>query len=111
MSWIYNEANYDRKLNNYRDEERTKPLPLRVESSKPKEVLRDWFQLTDGDEKKELRDRIFVSRTKAYANYENLPYFFFQRVMASIKSRWDRLPNTLKRSKPLSPINLETTLH
>ena len=106
-----NEPNYDEQLNNYRDEERTEPLPLRAESSKLEEVLRDWFRLTYGDKNKELRDRIFVSKTKAYADYENLPYFFFQRVMASIKSRWYRLPNTLKRSKPLSPMNLEPTLH
>ena len=41
MSWMYNEANYDRQLNNYKDEERTEPLPLRAKSSKPEEILRD----------------------------------------------------------------------
>ena len=25
MSWMHNEANYDRQLNNYRDDERTEP--------------------------------------------------------------------------------------
>ena len=72
-----NEANYDRQLNNYRDEGRTEPLPLRDESSKLEEVLRDWFRLTYGDKNKEVRDRIFATRTKAYVDYENIPYFSF----------------------------------
>ena len=33
MSWMSNEANYDRQLNDYRDEERVEPLLLRAESS------------------------------------------------------------------------------
>ena len=74
---MHNEANYDRQLNNYRDDERTEPLSLRVESSKPEEVLRDWFTLTYGDKEEEIRDRIFSTRTKFYADYENLPYFSF----------------------------------
>ena len=106
-----NEANYDRKLNNYRDEEMTEPLPLRVESSKPEEVHRDLFKLTYGDKNKEVRDRIFVAKTKAYADYESLPYFSFQRAMTSVRSRWAKLPESLKRSEPHSPINLEVALH
>ena len=43
-----NEANYVRKLNNYRDEERKEPLPLRAESNKQEEVLKDSFRLTYG---------------------------------------------------------------
>ena len=39
MSWMSNEANYDRQLNEYRDEERAELLPLRAESSKPDEML------------------------------------------------------------------------
>ena len=77
MSWMHNEANYDRQLNNYRDDERTEPLTLRAKSSKPEEVLRDWFKLTYGDKNKEIRDKIFVARTKIYVDYENLPYFSF----------------------------------
>lgn len=111
MSWISNEENNDRKLNNYIDEERIEPLQLRAESSKPEEVLRDWFILTYGDKNKGVRDRIFTARTKAYVDYENLPYFSFQRAMAGVRSRWARLPESLKRSKPHSPINLEASLH
>ena len=48
MSWMSNEANYDRQLNDYRDEERVEPLPLRAKSSQPDEMLRDWFTLTYG---------------------------------------------------------------
>ena len=77
MSWMSNEANYDRQLNNYRDEERLELLPLRAESSKQDKVLRDWFTLTYGKKNPEVRDRIFATRTNAYANYENLPYFSF----------------------------------
>ena len=77
MSWMYNETNYDRKLNNYRDKERIEPLTLRVESSKLDKVLRDWFKLTYGNKNLEVRDRIFAARTKAYVDYENLPYFAF----------------------------------
>ena len=39
MSWISNEENYDRQLNDYRDEEREEALPLRVETSKSDEML------------------------------------------------------------------------
>ena len=106
-----NKENYDRKLNNYRDEERTEPLPLRAESCKPKEVLRDWFKLTYGNKNKEVRDRIFSTITKAYVDYENLPYFVFQRAMTGVRSRWARFPNSLKMSEPHSPINLEASLH
>lgn len=106
-----NEANYDRQLNNYRDEKRTKPLPLRAESSKLDEVLRDWFTLTYGKKDLEVRDRIFAARSKAYVDYENSPYFGFQRAMTSARSRWARLPESLKKSEPHSPINLEATLH
>ena len=74
---MHNEANYDRQLNNYRDEERTEPLSLRAESSKLEEILRDWFRLTYRDKNKGVRDRIFATRTKAYVDYENLPYFSF----------------------------------
>ena len=72
-----NEANYDRQLNNYRDEERKKPFPLRVESSKPDEILRDWFTLTYGKKNLEVRDRIFATKAKVYVGYENFPYFSF----------------------------------
>jgi hypothetical protein len=66
----------------------TEPLPLRAESSKPKEVLMDWFKLTYGDKNKGVWDRIFATRTKAYVDYENLPCFSFQRAMAGVRSRW-----------------------
>ena len=69
-----NEENYDRQLNNYRDEERTEPLPLRTERNKL-EVLRDWFRITYWDKNQEVRDRIFTTKTKAYVDYENLPFF------------------------------------
>ena len=55
ISWMYNEANYERQLNNYRDKERTKPLSLRAESDKPEEILRDWFRISYGDKHKEIR--------------------------------------------------------
>ena len=84
---MYNEANYDRKLNNYRFKERTKPLSLRVESTKLEEILRNWFRITYGDKYKKVRDRIFTVRTKSYADYENLPYFSFQRAMANVRSK------------------------
>ena len=77
MSWMHNEANYDRQLNNYRDDERIEPLPLRAKSSKLDEVLRDWFTLTYGDKKEKIRNRFFVARAKFYIDYENLPYFTF----------------------------------
>ena len=64
MSWMSNEANYDRQLNNYRDEETTKPLPLRVESTKPDEVRKAWFILTYGKKNLKVRDRFFAARTK-----------------------------------------------
>ena len=108
---MYNEANYDRQLNNYKDEERTEPLSLRAESSKPEEILRNWFRLTYGDKHKEVRDRIFAARTKAYADNENFPYFSFQRAMVGAKSRCARLPKSLKRSEPHTPVNLEASLH
>ena len=106
-----NEANYDRQLNNYKDEERIEPLPLRDESSKLDEFLRDWFTLTYGKKNLEVRDRIFAVRTKAYVDYENLPYFSFQRAMNGVRSRWARFLVSLKKSKPHSPINLEAKLH
>lgn len=55
ISQMHNETNYDRQLNNYKDEERIKPLSLRVESNKLEEILRDWFILTYGDKHKEIR--------------------------------------------------------
>jgi len=97
MSWMLNEANYDRQLVNYRDEERTKPLPLRVESRQPKEMLQDWFTLTYGKSNLEIRKMVFVARAKVYAEYENFPYFAFQRAMTGVRSRWARLPNSLKK--------------
>ena len=39
MSWMSNEENYDRQLNDYRHEEGAEPLPLREKSSKPDEIL------------------------------------------------------------------------
>ena len=86
-------------------------MPLRAESSKPDEILRDWFTLTYGKKNPEVRDKIFAARTKAYVDYEKLPYFSFQRAMTSVRSRWARLPESLKRSEPHSPINLEVTLY
>ena len=111
MSWMQNEENYDRQLNNYRDDERTKPLPLRAESGKPDEVLRDWFTLTYRDKNEGRRRQIFATRAKVYTDYENLPYFTFQRAMTGAGSRWARLPEILKRLEPHSPINLEAALH
>ena len=107
MSWMSNEENYDRKLVNYRDEERKKPLPLRAESSQPEEILRDWFTLTYGKSNPEVRKKIFSARTKVYVEYENFPYFAFQRAMTGVRNRWARLPKSLKKSEPHSPINLE----
>ena len=43
MSQMSNEENYYMQLNNYKDGERIEPLPLRVESSNPDKILRDWF--------------------------------------------------------------------
>ena len=87
------------------------PLPLRAESSKPDEVLRDWFTLTYGKKNLEIRDRIFVARAKVSVDYENFPYFAFQRAMTGARSRWARLLESLKMSKPHSPITLKATLH
>ena len=77
MSWMHNEANYDRQLNNYRDEEIIEPMPLRAKSKKLEEILRYYFKLTYGDVHKEIRKKIFEARTKVYAEYDNMPYFFF----------------------------------
>ena len=62
MSWMDNEANYDRKLNNYKDEEIIKPLPLRAKRNKLEEIFRDWFRLTYGDFHKDIRKQIFKDR-------------------------------------------------
>ena len=98
-------------MNDYRDEERAEPLPLRAESSKPDEMLRDWFTLTYGKRNPELRENIFAARTKVYVEYENFPYFAFQRAMTDVRSRWVRHPESLKKSEPHSPINLEVVLY
>lgn len=60
---------------------------------------------------KEIRKQIFEARTKFYAEYDNMDYFFFQRAMAGVKSRWSRRLEGFKRIEPHSPINLEATLH
>ena len=111
MSWMSNEENYDRQLNNYRDEEGAKPLSLRVESSKLDEMLQDWFTLTYGNKDPIVREKIFSARTKVYVAYENFPYFSFQRAMIAVRSRWVRLSESLKKSKSHSPINLEVAFH
>ena len=67
--------------------------------------------MTYGDKHKEIRNRIFNARIKVYAEYDNLPYFTFQRAMVGVKSKWGRLPETLKRSEPHSPLNLEAALY
>ena len=108
---MHNEANYDKQLNNYRDEERIEPLPLKVESNGPKEILRDWFRLTYGYVQNEIRKKIFEAKTKVYTKYDNMPYFSFQRIMAGVKRRWGRLPKGVRRSKPQNDINLKETLH
>ena len=77
MSWMSNEENYYRQLNDYRDEERAEPLPLRAESSKLDEMLRDWFTLTYGKRNLEVKEKIFSARTKVYAKYDNFSYFAF----------------------------------
>ena len=59
----------------------------------------------------EVRKKIFAARTKVYAEYENLPYFAFQRAMTGVRSRWARLLESLQKSEPHSPINLEATLY
>ena len=87
------------------------PFPLREKSSKPDEVLRDWFTLTYGKKNPKVRDRIFAARAKVYADYEILTYFAFQIAMTGSRSRWARVPESLKKSKPHNPINLEATLH
>ena len=93
------------------DEERLEPFLLRVESSKPDEILKDWFTLTYGKKIKEVWDKIFSTRTRIYADYEIFSYLSFQRAMISITSRWARLLESLKKFEPHSPINLEVTLH
>ena len=77
MSWMSNEANYDRQLNDHRDEEKVEPLPLRAESSKPDEMLQDLFTLIYGNRNPKVREKIFSTRTKVYVEYENFPYFVF----------------------------------
>ena len=67
--------------------------------------------MTYGDKHKEIRDKIFTARTKVYAKYDNLPYYAFQRATVGVKSKWVRLPKTLKRLEPHNPINLEVALH
>ena len=111
MSWMSNEVNYDRKLIDYREEERATPLSLRAESSQPDEMLRDWFTLTYGKSNPEVRKKIVAARTKFYAEYENFPYFAFQRAMTGVRSRWAQLLESLKKLEPHNPINLEATLY
>ena len=60
MSWMANETNYDPQLDAYREFERSEPLPLWAESSKPDELLRDWFRLTYGGLKLEIREKVFL---------------------------------------------------
>ena len=111
MSSMSNEANYDRQLVNYSNEERIEPLPLRAESSQPEEMLQDWFTLTYGKSNPEIRKKIFAARTKVYAENENFLYFAFQRAMTGARSRWARLPESPKNLEPHNPINLEVALH
>ena len=66
MSWMYNKTNYDRQLNAYRDLEKSEPLPLWDESRTPDDLLRDWFRLTYGKLKLEIREKVFVEREKVY---------------------------------------------
>ena len=84
---------------------------MRAESSQPEEMLRDWFTLTYGKSNPEVRNKIFAARTKVYAEYENFPYFAFQRAMTGVRSRWAWLPESLKKSEPHNPINLEAALY
>ena len=67
--------------------------------------------MTYGKRNPEVREKIFATRTKVYAKYENFPYFAFQRAMTSVRSRWARLPESFKKSEPPNPINLEAMLH
>jgi hypothetical protein len=69
------ETNYDCQLDTYRELERTKPLPLRAESSKPDELLRDWFRLTYGGLMPEIWEKVFAELEKVYKEYETLPNF------------------------------------
>ena len=69
MSWTHNETNYDRKLDTYRDLEKFEPLPLRAESHKPYELLRDWFKLTCWRPKPKIREKVFEERKKVYREY------------------------------------------
>ena len=84
---------------------------LREESSKLDEMLWDWFTLTYQKRNPKIREKIFATKTKVYAEYENFPYFAFQRAMTEVRIRWARLPKSLKKSEPHSPINLEETLY
>ena len=74
-------------------------------------MLRDWFTLTYGNKNPTIREKIFSTRTKVYAEYENFPYFSFQRAMTGARIRWARLPESLKKLEQHNPINLEATLH
>ena len=74
---MHNETNYVRKLDTYRDLEKSEPLPIWVESHKPYDLLRDWFRSTCGRPKLEIREKVFEKRknftenTKHFQTYLN----------------------------------------
>ena len=57
---MHNKTNYDRQLDTYRDPEKFEPLPLRIESHKPYDLLRDWFSATYGRPKPDMNEKAFA---------------------------------------------------
>ena len=82
------------------------PLPLRAESHKPYEFLRDWFKLTCGRPKSKIREKVFEEREKVYKEYQTLPNFTQQRALVGLRNGWSQLPESFKKEEPCSPIIL-----
>lgn len=111
MSWMSNETNYDSQMDAYRELERSEPLPLRAESSKPDDLLRDWFRLTYGGLKLKIREKVFSEREKVYKEYEALPNFAQQRALVGLRNHWSRLPEAFRKAEPHNPLNYDTVIN
>ena len=88
MSWIHNETNYDSQLDTSKDLEKSEPLPLQAESHKPYDLLCDWFRLTCGRPKLEIREKVFEESERVYREYHTLPNFTQQRAIVGLRNRW-----------------------
>ena len=95
----------------YIELEKSEPLSLRVESCKPDDLLRDWFRLTSGGLKLEIREKVFSKREKVYKEYEALPNFAQQWDLAGLRNWWNQLPKAFKKVDPHSLINYEVAVN